>query len=118
MGSLAASRYAASLASVTARLPTPIKHQANVSLTDALSTADKLGGVPGTLLRVGAEHAFIDGIQPAVTVGALLAAMAAVIVFRSLPRQAAHCTAAHGPVEAMEASAELGLAGIEPAFDD
>jgi EmrB/QacA subfamily drug resistance transporter len=118
MGSLAASRYTASLASVTAHLPTAVRVKANVSLADALSAADTLGGVPGALLRVGAEHAFIDGIQLAVTVGALFAAAAAVIVFRSLPRQAAHGTAAPGPVEAMEIAAEIGLAGVEPAFDD
>jgi len=118
MGSLAASRYTASLASVTAHLPTAVRVKANVSLADALSAADTLGGVPGALLRVGAEHAFIDGIQLAVTVGALFAAAAAVIVFRSLPRQAAHGAAAQGPVEAMEIAAEIGLAGVEPAFDD
>jgi EmrB/QacA subfamily drug resistance transporter len=37
MGSLAASRYTVSLASATAGLPANVKHQANVSLADALA---------------------------------------------------------------------------------
>jgi EmrB/QacA subfamily drug resistance transporter len=117
MGSLAASRYTASLAHVTKNLPANVKHQANVSLADALGAADKLGGPAGAVLRAGAEHAFISGIQLAVTVGAVLAAVSAFIVFRNLPHEASHSTAQAGPIEAMEVTAELGIAGVEPAFD-
>jgi len=39
-------------------------------------------------------------------------------VLRYLPGQAAHGTSEAGPIEAMEATAELGLAGVEPAFAD
>ncbi len=118
MGSLAASRYAARLASVTARLPAHVKRQAKVSLSDALAAAAKLGGPSGNVLRVGAEHAFIDGIRLAVTAGAVLAVAAAMIVIRSLPHEAAHGTGAKSPLDAMEVTAELGLAGVEPAFED
>ncbi len=117
MGSLAASRYSSSLASVTRNVPGSIKRQAGRSLADALAGAAKLGGPVGHLLMVGAQDAFINGIQLAVTVGAGLALMAAVIVVRSLPREAAH-TAMEGPVAAVETTAELGLAGVEPAFAD
>ena len=116
MGSLAASRYASSLAPVTAHLPSNIRHQAGISLADALGAAAQLGGPAGRALTAGAEHAFIAGIQLAVTCGALLAAAAAIVVFRKLPRQATHSTAQESPVAAMEATAELGLAGVEPAF--
>ena len=75
-------------------------------------------GRPAALLTVGAQHAFIDGIQLAVTGGAVLAVIAGVIVLRYLPRQAAHGTSETGAIEAMEATAELGLAGVEPAFAD
>ena len=78
----------------------------------------KLGGPAGRLLTVGAQHAFLDGIQLAVTGGAILAVIAGVIVLRYLPRQAAHGTSEAGAIEAMEATAELGLAGVEPAFAD
>lgn len=68
------------------------------------------------MLAIGADHAFIDGIRLAVIGGALLAALAAVIVFRNLPREAAHGTAVESSVTAVETTAELGLAGVEPAF--
>lgn len=116
MGSLAASRYASSIAKVTAKLPAAVRHRATVSLAGALGAAAKLGGMPGRLLAAGAERAFIDGMQLAVTGGAMLAAISAVVVYRSLPRQAAHGTAVASPVAAMENMAELGIAGVEPAF--
>jgi EmrB/QacA subfamily drug resistance transporter len=116
MGSLAASRYASSLGRVTGNLPASVRHQAGVSLADALAAATKLGGPSGRALTVGAQHAFIDGIRLAVTGGAALCAAAALLVLRWLPRQAAHGTALDNAVEATETTAELGLAGIEPAF--
>jgi EmrB/QacA subfamily drug resistance transporter len=118
MGSLAASRYTATLAPVTAHLPASVQQQANVSLADALAAAQNLGGAAGRALTVGAQHAFIDGIQLAVTVGGALSIAAAAIVYRYLPRQARHGAVASTPIEAMEVAAELGLAGVEPAFDD
>jgi len=118
MGSLAASRYVAELSSVTAHLPTSIQQQANNSLADALAAASNLGGVAGQALTNGANNAFISGIQLAVTVGAAFAAVAAFVVFRYLPHQAAHAAGTEGALDAMEVTAELGLAGVEPAYDD
>jgi Na+/melibiose symporter-like transporter len=117
MGSLAASRYTSSLTTVTTHLPAAVRHQARVSLADALGAAAKLGGPAGRALRAGAEHAFINGIQLAVTGGAILAAISAVVVFFQLPREAAHGTSMENPMDAMELTAELGLAGVEPAFN-
>jgi EmrB/QacA subfamily drug resistance transporter len=116
MGSLAASRYASSLAPVTRQLPASVAHQARTSLADAVSAGASLGGPAGRALTEAAQHAFIGGIQLAVTAGAALSAAAAVVVFRRLPRQAAHGTALAGAVEAMETTVQLGLAGVEPAF--
>jgi len=79
MGSLAASRYASSLGHVTAHLPPSVRHRALLSLADALSAATKLGGPEGRILTLGAQHAFIEGIQLAVTGGAALSAIAAVV---------------------------------------
>src|SRR5579859_623961 len=79
MGSLAASRYASSLARVTASFPASVRHRAAISLADALSAATKLGGPAGRTLTVGAQHAFIEGIRLAVTCGAGLSAVAAVV---------------------------------------
>jgi len=106
MGSLAASRYTANLVHVTRQLPASVRHRAGISLADALSTATNLGGSAGHALTVGAQHAFIGGIHLAVTCGAALSAAAAVVVFRRLPRQAAHGTSLHSAVEAMETTAD------------
>lgn len=116
MGSLAASRYSASLTSVTRTMRGAVQRQAARSLADALAAAAKLGGPAGRALGTGAQRAFINGIDLAVTVGAGLALIAAFVVIRSLPREAAHGTAVGDAVAAVETTAELGLAGVEPAF--
>ncbi|HET9729307.1 MAG TPA: DHA2 family efflux MFS transporter permease subunit, partial [Acidimicrobiia bacterium] len=115
MGSVAASAYSSSLAGVLRGLPETVKHQARTSLADALAAGARLGGPVGQALISGAQHAFIDGIVLAVTAGAALAAIAAVLVYRTLPREAAHGTALESPIAALEATAEL-FAGVEPAF--
>ena len=48
------------------------------------------------------------------TVGAVLAAIASVVVYRYLPRVLAPEGALHGPVESLENVAELGLGGVPP----
>jgi hypothetical protein len=53
-----------------------------------------------------------------VTVGAILAAVSAVIVYRYLPHTMGDEGAMHGPIESMEDAAELGLAGTPPIFAD
>ncbi len=113
MGSLAASRYASSLDHVTAHLPAGVAHQAGISLADALAAATKLGGPAGRALTAGAQHAFIDGIHLAVLVGAALSAIAAVVVFRRLPSQAAHgAVVSTDPAEAVESTPDIGLVGV------
>jgi EmrB/QacA subfamily drug resistance transporter len=116
MGSLAASQYTSNLASVTAHLPVALKAQVTNSLADALDVAQRLP-TGGHALSVAAQSAFIDGIRLAVTVGALLAVAAGLLVYRFLPREAAHATGGESALDAMEVAAELGLAGVEPAFD-
>jgi EmrB/QacA subfamily drug resistance transporter len=128
MGSIAASRYASAMDHLTRHLPAATQEAARTSLADALEAAQKLPGAAGKVLSAGATHAFVDGVHLAVTLGALLAATAAVIVIKNLPRQMVpegHGPAAgHGdhpnPLEAAEVAAELGLAGVPPttAIDD
>ena len=87
-----------------------------MSLADAQAAANNLGGAAGHALTIGANQAFIDGIQLAVTAGAILAVGAAIFVYRNLPSQAAHGTSMESPITAMEATAEVAIAGVEPAF--
>jgi EmrB/QacA subfamily drug resistance transporter len=109
MGSLAQSSYTASLAHVVNRLPAPIRKQANTSLADALTAARRLGGPAGRVLTVAADHAFINGIQLAVTAGALLALTSAFIVFRNLPHHAIHGAETPEP----QSAAAIELASVE-----
>ena len=118
MGSVAASQYTHHVDRLTANLSPATQVAARTSLADALSAAHKLPTQAGRVLTAGAERAFIEGIHLAVTAGAILALVAAAVVTRYLPRDLAPETSLHGPIEAMEATAELGLGGVLPAFAD
>jgi hypothetical protein len=118
MGSVAASQYTRRLDDLTSGLPATVRSQASSSLADALDAASRLPTAAGRVLATGAQQAFIDGIHLAVTVGSLLALVAAVTVYRYLPKQLAGDAALHGPLESMEEMAELGVAGVPPVFAD
>jgi hypothetical protein len=83
-----------------------------------LHVASRLPHSAGARLVLGADHAFVSGIHFAVFTGALLAASAAVIVYRYLPKHISQHGALHGAVESVENVAELGLAGVPPVFAD
>ena len=70
--------------------PAAFATPARASIAGALRVADGLPGRAGAILRAGAEAAFIDGIHLAVTVGALFAFSAALLVWRFLPRTLSH----------------------------
>jgi hypothetical protein len=118
MGSLAASQYDSAVEALTGGLPAAAQEAATASLAGALHVAGEIGGAAGELLKVGAESAFVDGVHLAVTVGAFLCAVAAGLVLRYLPRTVTHEGAMHGGAESLEDVAELGLAGLPPAFAD
>jgi EmrB/QacA subfamily drug resistance transporter len=118
MGSAAASQYSASIDTLTTNLPAQAQEAARTSLAGALQTAASLPGNAGAALKTGADTAFINGVHMAVTVGAILAAVASMIVLRYLPKKLAHQGAMHSGVESMEDAAELGLGGTMPIFAD
>jgi hypothetical protein len=118
MGSVAASQYAGAVDSLTSTLPAASQEVARSSIAGALQVASDIGGDVGSSLTRGAEVAFVDGVHFAVTVGALLAAVAAVIVLRYLPRRLAHQGALHDAGSSIEDAAELGLGGVSPIFPD
>jgi len=118
MGSLAASQYRGAVGDLTARLPESLQETAQGSISGALAVADRLPAPLADLVRAGAEAAFIDGLHLAVTVGSLLALVAAFVVVRFLPATFAHDSAMHDGVAAMEDVAELGIAGVPPVFAD
>ena len=118
LGSVTASKYAATLGNLTLGLSGGDRTTAESSLAGALDTASHLPEAAGRVLTSGAEAAFIDGLHLAVTVGGLLATLAALLVWRYLPRAVAHEGALSGPGGAMENTAELGIGGVPPLFAD
>jgi EmrB/QacA subfamily drug resistance transporter len=118
LGSLASSRYGSALAHSLHGLSPSARSASRASLAGALRTAEGLTGGAAHTLTVAAQHAFVDGIHLAVVVGAVLAATAAVVVYRYLPHELAPEASLHGPVEAIEDVAELGIAGVPPVFAD
>jgi EmrB/QacA subfamily drug resistance transporter len=90
MGSVAASNYAGRIDSLTSALPGVAGEEARSSLAGALHVASTLPGEAGQALHQGAQAAFVDGVHFAVTVGALLAWSASIIVLRYLPKRLAH----------------------------
>lgn len=118
MGSLAASQYATAVDSLTSALPAEAQEVASQSLAGALHVAGEIGGAAGQALSAGADAAFVDGVHLAVTVGAVLAAVAASLVLQFLPRVVTHAGAMHGAGESVEDVAELGLGGVPPIFAD
>jgi EmrB/QacA subfamily drug resistance transporter len=87
LGSLAASKYASQLSTVTAGLPAAARHQARSSLTDALQVAGRLPHGASVAMEHGAKVAFVDGIHVACIAGTGLAVIAAALVLRYLPHQ-------------------------------
>jgi EmrB/QacA subfamily drug resistance transporter len=118
LGSVAASHYANGVGHLVGSLPAAQRSAAESSLAGALDVASHLPGAAGQALATGAQDVFVGGIHMAVTVGAILAVVAAAIVMKFLPRNVGDEGAMHGAVESMEEAAELGLAGTPPIFAD
>jgi Na+/melibiose symporter-like transporter len=112
LGSLAASRYTNSMHGIIGTVPEAARGSVNSSLAGALQEAKELDPAAARDIVLAAQHAFVDGIHFAVTIGGCLAATAAILVWRYLPHQASHETA----LEAAEHMAELGVGGTPPAF--
>jgi len=118
LGSLAASRYSSALRNLVTGLSGPQRAAARGSLAGALRTAASLPAGARRALELGSKTAFVDGIHLAVTGGAVLAFLAAIIVFRYLPHSVAHQAAPNDAIGALEDAAELGLGGVPPVFAD
>lgn len=118
LGSIAASRFSSGIQPAIARLSPADRASARASLGTALQTAARLPHDIATQLVTTADKAFVSGVHLAALCGAVLATCSAILVLRFLPRQIAQHGAVRGPLEAAEAAAELGLAGIPPVFAD
>jgi Na+/melibiose symporter-like transporter len=112
LGSLAASRYSNSIDSVISTIPASAQAATKSSLAGAIDVARTLPPADAKAVTTAASQAFVSGIHFAVTVGSVLAAIAAAVVYRYLPHKATHESA----TEAAEHMAELGVGGTLPAF--
>jgi len=97
MGSIAASHYASGIDAIGG-LPPAAHDAARSSLASALGAAAQLPGDQAKALVTAAQTSFIEGVHGAVTIGAILAAVASVIVIRYLPHKVAHREHADGEV--------------------
>jgi EmrB/QacA subfamily drug resistance transporter len=117
LGSILSSQYAAHVDPLTTALPAADQALVHSSLAGATEVAARLPAAAGHALLVGAQDAFVHGFHVAVGVGAMLALVASVIVYRFLPHKLSHDAALHGADEAMaaeEITAELVLGGVPP----
>lgn len=104
LGSVLALRYRAGLASVVDRLPEPVAALVDRGVGQALTTAERQGGVEGAALAQAARDSFVDAMALTLRVGAITALVTAVLVLWMLRSEAvvratppAH--AAAGPVD-------------------
>jgi Na+/melibiose symporter-like transporter len=112
LGSLAATRYDNSLNHALAGLSSSQRAKARSSLAGALNVADTLRAAPGRALELAAQHSFVNGVHMAVTGGAILVGCSALAVARFLPRDLTHEGVMQGPIQALEDSEAMGLAGV------
>ena len=102
LGSIATSHYATAIANSARSLPGPAREAATNSLAEALGVASKLPGEAGAALSRSADLAYVGGVHLAVTIGAVLTAIASILVYRYLPS-----VTEHGATEpAIDTSAE------------
>jgi EmrB/QacA subfamily drug resistance transporter len=118
LGSIAASHYATKIAPFLHGLSPSDASAARTSIAGALRVGATLPPNAQSPFIAGANNAFVEGIHLAVTVGAILALISAVVVYRFLPHSLTQEGAVRGPVESLEDAAELGLAGVPPVFSD
>ncbi|HEV7886184.1 MAG TPA: MFS transporter [Acidimicrobiales bacterium] len=85
LGSLVASHYQSTLKPVLAPLPSIGKSLAFSSLGGALEQAQRLGGQAGEAMALGARTAFVHAMSQAALIGAVVAAVASIAVYRLLP---------------------------------
>jgi EmrB/QacA subfamily drug resistance transporter len=90
LGSLVASHYQTTLQPVVTPLPSLGKALAFSSLGRALEEAHKLPGKAGLAVAEGAKSAFVSSMHEAVVVGAVVAAIASIGVYRLLPQRVVH----------------------------
>jgi len=91
LGSLLNTRYDSQMAPALAHqvIPSSVRDLITGSLGGALGVAEHVGGRLGAELADAGRHAFVSGMDLAVTVGAVVVGVAALVVFALLPNRGA-----------------------------
>jgi EmrB/QacA subfamily drug resistance transporter len=95
LGSLVTSKYVDLVHPATAKLPAAAASAVERSVAGAFAVAQKLPPEAARALTVSARTAFVSGIHLAALAGAVVALVAAVLVYRKLPPSLG--PTAHGP---------------------
>jgi hypothetical protein len=96
LGSIVASRYNSEIASAISGLAPATHSLADSGLSGALEVGGQIGGVQGAHIASTARQAYVSGMSIATLVGAAVALIASVIVYRNLP------SSLHAPVLSSE----------------
>jgi EmrB/QacA subfamily drug resistance transporter len=109
LGSILNSRYQQALTPALThyRIPESILHLITGSLGGALIVAQELGGAAGSELAGAARHAFISGMDQAVTVAAVVVGIAAIVAAFLLPSRAPDRTGQASETESGKAHGQI-----------
>jgi hypothetical protein len=86
LGSVVTSQYTSGIGTSLAALPTTARALADSGLAGALAVAGEVGGAQGDALALAAKQAFVDGLNLAALVGAVVVFVAAFVSWKLLPR--------------------------------
>jgi EmrB/QacA subfamily drug resistance transporter len=113
LGSLLNTRYESQMAPALARqvIPSSVRDLITGSLGGALGVAEHVGGRLGAELADAGRHAFVSGMDLAVTVGAVVVGVAALVVFALLPNRGA-------PTPKPGVTGEPGAGQVSPQESD
>jgi hypothetical protein len=113
LGSLLNTRYENRLAPVLSHYPMPqsILHLITGSLGGALTVAHHLGGSLGAGLATLARQSFISGLDLAVTVGAIVVGVAALVVLAVLPSWGSSVSTARPATDSAASDSSAGSSG-------
>jgi EmrB/QacA subfamily drug resistance transporter len=118
LGSLVASRYDSLISGVISTLPGPAHSAADTSLAGAIEVGARIGGPEGQRIADTARDAYTSGMNTATLVGAIVATIGAVIVYRKLPSTRPMAPAAAGAGTGAAAGQAAGAAAGQPAAAD
>ncbi|MEP7055598.1 MAG: MFS transporter [Actinomycetota bacterium] len=90
IGSLLSSHYTSAIAPAVKGLSPKLQEVAQSSVGGALAVAGKVGGAAGQALVTAAKTAFVDGMQEALLVAAVIALVASALALWLLPAEVHH----------------------------